>query len=194
MKRLKLFLFYLLSFTWGLPMTLIGTIVSIILLIGKQKPEKFYNRIYFKIGKNWGGVNFGPIFITDNSPSLHTKQHECGHGLQNIVLGPLMPFVVSIPSMIRYWLYEMKRKDLLMEFIFSLLGLEFMLCVISVLFILNEVFLPVYILFVISGYMTLLNGWLVFFEAKKFFKKELPEYDSIWFEKSATKLGKKYFK
>lgn len=34
--------------------------------------------------------------------------HEAGHGLQNIVWGFLFPFVVCIPSAIRYWYRELK--------------------------------------------------------------------------------------
>ena len=30
-------------------------------------------------------------------------RHEGGHGIQNIIFGVLMPFLVSIPSFIRYW-------------------------------------------------------------------------------------------
>lgn len=66
--------------------------------------------------------------------------HEWGHGIQNIILGPLMPFLVAIPSCIRYWYRE---------------------------------------LLVRSG-------------EKKY--ADLPDYDSIWFEGWATKLGKKYYK
>lgn len=81
----------------------------------------------------------GPFFVTDSTPTLHTKQHESGHGIQNIMFGPLMPFIVSIPSCIRYWYRE----------------------------------------------------YLVRSGKKKYY--ELPEYDSIWFEGMATRLGEKYF-
>lgn len=38
--------------------------------------------------------------------------HECGHGIQNIIFGPLFPFLVAIPSVIRYWYREVIwRKD-----------------------------------------------------------------------------------
>jgi hypothetical protein len=38
---MKKFLFYLLSFTWGLPMTLVGCVVSFILLSLGYKPKKY---------------------------------------------------------------------------------------------------------------------------------------------------------
>ena len=36
--------------------------------------------------------------------------HECGHGLQNIIWGPLMLFVISIPSVIRFWYRRHQNK------------------------------------------------------------------------------------
>lgn len=136
---MKKILFWVASFTWGLPMTSIGCIVAITLLIMGHKPKRFHWFTYFEIGKkNWGGFELGCFFITNKNPSLHIKQHEAGHGIQNIMFGAFMPFVVSIPSFIRYWYREFK-----------------------------------------------------------FYKKGLKpttDYDSIWFEKQATKLGQKYFK
>ena len=110
MKTFKTIIFWFLSLTWGLPMTLMGAIVAFALLITGHKPKCFHHSIYFEVGENWGGFEAGGFFFTDKTPSLHTKQHESGHGLQNIVLGPLMPFVVSIPSAIRYWYRRIKQK------------------------------------------------------------------------------------
>jgi hypothetical protein len=66
-------LFYFLSFTWGLPMTLIGYIVATVLRAIGYKPKKWGYCYYFEIGKYWGGVNFGPIFLTSKNSSTHTK-------------------------------------------------------------------------------------------------------------------------
>jgi hypothetical protein len=95
--------FYLLSFTWGLPLTLVGCIVAIVLLATGHKPKKWGYCYYFEVGQNWGGLELGPIFLTDKSPSVYTKNHEHGHAFQNCKFGPLMPFVVSLPSAVRYW-------------------------------------------------------------------------------------------
>lgn len=100
---MKKSLFYLLSFTWGLPMTLIGIIVGTILTIAGKKSEKWGACRYFKVGKNWGGVELGLIFVTDETPTKHTKNHEHGHAIQNCYFGFLMPFIVCIPSAVRYW-------------------------------------------------------------------------------------------
>lgn len=107
-------LFYSLSFTWGLPMTIIGLIVGLVLVIAGYKPKKYGYCLHFEIGNNWGGLELGIVFLTDTTPSEHIKMHEHGHGIQNCYWGFLMPFVVCIPSAIRYWYRELKyhRKGL----------------------------------------------------------------------------------
>lgn len=107
--------FYLLSFTWGLPLTLVGVIVGIVLMIIGKKPERWGACWYFKVGKNWGGLELGLIFLTNDVPSKHTRNHEHGHAIQNCYFGFLMPFIVCIPSAIRYWYRKLKytRKGLI---------------------------------------------------------------------------------
>ena len=106
MKTIKAIVFWVISLTWGLPLTLVGIFAAIGLLITGHRPHRYHHYLYFKVGYNWGGVNFGPIFIVDNYASEKTWRHETGHGLQNIIFGPLMPFVIAIPSAIRYWYRE----------------------------------------------------------------------------------------
>lgn len=105
---MKRFWFYLLSFTWGILMTLIGCVVALIMLVIGKKPEKHGTCWYFKIGEHWGGLELGVFFLTDHTPTKHTLNHEHGHAIQNCWFGPLMPFIVSIPSAVRYWYRELK--------------------------------------------------------------------------------------
>lgn len=101
-------LYYLLQFTWGLPMNIIGALVFAVLIVfGGKKPVKFHNCWYIEIGKNWGGLELGTFFLVDSSGYEETKYHEAGHALQNIVWGPLFPFVIGIPSAIRYWYFRL---------------------------------------------------------------------------------------
>ena len=101
----KRILFYIISFTWGGIMTTIGLVVLLVTLpFGKF--EIYHGRIYKRIGKNWGGVELGCFFLCDKNAGEHTIAHECGHGIQNCLWGPLMPFVICIPSAIRYWYRE----------------------------------------------------------------------------------------
>ena len=96
-------LFYILSFTWGLPMTMIGCVVAALLLITGHKPKKWGYCYYFEIGHGWGGINLGMFFLVSNTAGYSTKSHELGHAMQNCIFGALMPFLVGIPSVTRYW-------------------------------------------------------------------------------------------
>lgn len=96
-------LFYILNLTWGLPMTLIGGIVCLVLIGLDKRPTNHGGCLCFTVGKNWGGVSFGLVMIVSRQATDITKNHELGHAVQNALYGFLMPFMVSIPSAIRYW-------------------------------------------------------------------------------------------
>ena len=98
------FLYYLLQFTWGLLMNIVGSLVFTFLIIfAHKKPKKFHNCWYISVGKRWGGLELGTFFLIDSGESASTKYHESGHAIQNIIWGPLFPFIIGIPSAIRYW-------------------------------------------------------------------------------------------
>ena len=99
---MKTFLFYFLSLTWGLPLTLFGAVIASVLLITGHRPRRWKKCIYFEVGESWGGLEMGLFFLTHKNADEHIKNHEYGHGIQNCILGPFMPFVISIPSAIRY--------------------------------------------------------------------------------------------
>ena len=101
-------LFWLVSCTWGALMTLIGAVVALALIITGHRPNRFHYFIYFEVGENWGGFEVGAFFVVNKGAGLSIKQHEAGHGLQNIILGVFMPLVICIPSAIRYWRREYK--------------------------------------------------------------------------------------
>lgn len=132
-------MFWILSWTWGIIMTFIGSIVFLALRLVGFKPYRNQYGWVFKIGKNWGGVEMGPFAIVNENPTQHILDHEFGHSLQNCYIGPFMPFI-SIASAIRYWYRE----------------------------------------------------YLV--QIKKMKYSELPDYDDIWFEGTATYLGTHYHK
>lgn len=111
MKRfISYFGFWLISLTWGSIMTLIGLVVALILLITGHRPYRIGPAIYFKVGHGWGGVELGAFFVVSKNSSRHTIIHEAGHGVQNCMWGPLMPFVICIPSASRYWYREIIRR------------------------------------------------------------------------------------
>lgn len=188
-RILKTILFYVLSFTWGLPLTSIGLIVSLGLLITGHKPHRFYHAMYFVVGKNWGGLEIGPFFIVCENSNFELKAHEMGHGLQNIILGPLTPFVVSIPSAVRYWLREMRgaRGRELFSKIFLVVTATICvgLGVVGYLF-----WKPLTIIMgILLAYFIGIFLWLQLKEMPKYKDNHWPAYDSVWFEGNATSSG-----
>lgn len=94
--------FWILSLTWGIIMTFIGGLFAVVLLCSGHKPKVFNCFVYFETKGSYGGFNLGAFFVCGKNPSEDTIRHEAGHGVQNIMFGPFMPFFVSIPSFIRY--------------------------------------------------------------------------------------------
>jgi hypothetical protein len=93
----------LLNLTWGLPLSAAGLLTAICLVAVGKRPERYGFCLHFEVGQGWGGLEMGVVFLTETAPPTSLKDHELGHGIQNAVLGPLMPIVVCIPSAIRYW-------------------------------------------------------------------------------------------
>ena len=105
MKKLSKILFWTLSFTWGLPVTLVGLITTVVLMCCGKKPKQNMYGYAIEIGKGWGGLEMGPFCLVNANPSRHTLNHEFGHGIQNCYFGPFMIFI-SLASAIRYWYRE----------------------------------------------------------------------------------------
>lgn len=111
-KMLPKWAFYLLSFTWGIVMTLIGCAAAGILLLMGHRPQKNCYGWVFEVGQRWGGVSFGPIAVVQKGASQYIKDHEFGHAVQNCYFGFLFPFVIALPSGLRYQYRTYKeRKD-----------------------------------------------------------------------------------
>lgn len=110
-----IYLYYFLQLTWGIVMNIIGLLIAFVLRIANYKSEYYHGNLAFKIGDNWGGISFGFISICSSKRYEEIRAHEFGHSLQNCLLGPLMPLIVGIPSVIRYWYREFKyyRKGLI---------------------------------------------------------------------------------
>ena len=87
-------LWYLIQFTWSLPMTLIGCIVALVLICCKKKPVKYGWCWCFECDVNWG-LELGIFFIAPKK-SKSTKNHEHGHAIQNIYFGPFAVSCISI--------------------------------------------------------------------------------------------------
>lgn len=100
--------FYILSCTWGMPLTLFGAIVALVMRLKGHKPTRFGYGWSIEIpGIDWG-LEMGLFFI---SPVEYksVRIHEYGHGIQNVYLGPFMLPVVTLPSVIRFWYRKLRK-------------------------------------------------------------------------------------
>ena len=101
-KGFEKFLFYLVQFTWGLPVNAISGIIYLILR-KKYRTEKFRNAYITYIPGDWGGLSLGLfIFIAEGKAegwTNNTKIHEYGHTIQSLILGPLYLLIIGIPSL-----------------------------------------------------------------------------------------------
>ncbi len=103
---LKDILFYLVQWTWGLPVNIVGGVAYIICTkILKLSHSKFgYANIVY-VPWNQGGLSMGCfIFMRANHESAewtyNTRIHEYGHTWQCLLLGPLYYLVVALPSVV----------------------------------------------------------------------------------------------
>lgn len=108
----NLVVFYILSFTWGFVASFIG-LLMLLPLIFMKRVHRVNGRLYGILPRAFGvGLGFGVgcfFFISyDCENDLRIYSHEMGHGLQNVIFGPLMLLVVNIPSAIRFWYREFK--------------------------------------------------------------------------------------
>ena len=109
-RKLNKVVFWLLSLTWGLPMTLLGAIGTLALkLCGKTVTKNAYGYKTI-VGRGWGGLSFGPFSYIAEDDADTLACHEFGHSIQNCYFGPLMPFLVNIPSACRYWYRRIVHK------------------------------------------------------------------------------------
>lgn len=130
----------ILNHTWGGIMTLIGYVARVILACRKIHGTDYGVARCYVCGRNWGGVSLGTTIIISETADEETIAHEIGHTIQNARWGLLFPFVIAIPSAIRYWYREYLKRSGKKEW------------------------------------------W------------ELPDYDAVWFEAQATKLGESFRK
>lgn len=107
-KGLGLVLFYILSLTWGLLQTIIGMLVFLFFFIFMHRKTHYAfvaGRIAIVTDGSFGGASLGLFYVISKHYSTQTHAHELGHSLQNILWGPLFPFVIGIPSFTRalFW-------------------------------------------------------------------------------------------
>ena len=191
MKTIKLILFWFVHCTWGIIMTLVGSVGALVMLVTGHKPKKHGYSIYFVTGHGSGGVCLGPFFVvSDDCDDIDSKTHEAGHSLfQAMPMGPLFPFLVGIPSMLRYYLFDFDTR---------LKRLNFMTIVVSVAALVGLVLVALGVAFhiitlivigtLIVVYAICIFIWLYASEIDKMDNPSYGYYD-IWFERDASKYG-----
>lgn len=111
-KKENMFMFYFLSFTWGILWTLIGLLVLLFIRIFLNKKVKEYKIVAGRIaiimkGSLPGAFELGIAYILDEytytSYDLHT--HEIGHSIQNARFGPFF-LILVIAGAIRFNLWD----------------------------------------------------------------------------------------
>lgn len=190
--------YWLVSLTWGGLMTWMGAFIALVMLLTGHAPKKLGPNVYFEAGIGWGGMEYGAFFFISKDAGERTRLHEAGHGIQNLVLGPLMPFLVCIPSALRYWMRRCKK----------LAGKRtFSGAVCLILALLGAAGLTAAVMLGLSGgvwalfggglflvlYAAALCVWMQAFEIPKYRHGAYVPYDGIWFEASATRLGEQYY-
>lgn len=185
---MKRFMYYFIQWTWGILMNIIGGIVCIIALCCKCPVQKYRNAIEILVPWNFGGCELGMFFVLGKD-CLSVAPHEYGHTIQNLWWGPLFPFVVCLPSALRYWLRKQKEQKNKYEFVQCLFAIITLCCIVLGGIIGFYLYRPlVFISVIIWAYGFILYFWLGFIEIPKY-KNNPPTYDDIWFEGQATELG-----
>lgn len=182
------FLYYLIQWTWGLPMNIIGGIACLVCAIRKCPIQKYRNGVEILVNNNFGGLELGMFFIRGKD-CLGVRPHEYGHGIQHLWWGPLFPFVIGLPSAARYWLRHFKTPKTRRIFIFLLFTIVITVCVIltTLGFVFSSLFLVI-ISSLLCVYCIILCSWLFFKELPDYEQKKT-KYDDVWFEGQATQLG-----
>lgn len=100
--------FLILSFSWGLPVTLVGCVAALTVRAKGEKPTK-HKLVYCFEGERDFGISLGIfIFVPKNSNNA-IKDHELGHSVQNALIGIFAVSAVFVPSAVRYQIREMRR-------------------------------------------------------------------------------------
>jgi hypothetical protein len=109
-KKLKKHAYTAAQWTWGLPQTLLGAALYAV----HRKDEHFdYHGAKATAWDKDTGISLGKfIFVprkAGGSADSFLLEHEYGHTLQSLILGPFYLFVIGIPSIVWASIYPSKR-------------------------------------------------------------------------------------
>lgn len=102
--------FYLVQFTWGLPVNLVGLAVYLCCR-RRYQSGMFHNSVVTYLPGNRGGLSLGVfLFLSGSWEHRGLCAHEYGHTIQCLFLGPLYWVAVAIPSAAWYHFFAAYRK------------------------------------------------------------------------------------
>lgn len=112
---MKKFLFYLIQWTWGLPVNLIGGFFYLVSKLRGRKQGRFEHAFVTYVPWKHGALSLGLfIFIRADHPdktwNYNTPIHEYGHTIQCLVLGVFYWIVIALPSAVWCNFFEGYRK------------------------------------------------------------------------------------
>ena len=91
-------LFFLISFTWALPQTLLGLLLFLLNL--REKHSIHRSAVLTEWKKEYYGISLGLFIFTGHSAELGFRDHEYGHCVQSLLLGPFFLPVIGLPSIL----------------------------------------------------------------------------------------------
>lgn len=94
---MKKALFWLAQWTWGIVQNLIG-LVLFLCLIGRK--YRIFHGAVITTWKLGSSLSLGMFIFTAKPYDLRLVQHEYGHTIQSLILGPLWFFVIGLPSLV----------------------------------------------------------------------------------------------
>lgn len=109
---MKIFLYLLVQFTWGLAPSIIGFAYF---LANIRRPHKIYRcAIETQWNSKYSGLSLGPFIFTPTTPDENyyagVRTHEYGHTIQCLILGPFYAIVGIISVSWGSFIHPMLRK------------------------------------------------------------------------------------
>ena len=103
---MKKSVFSAIQWTWGLPQTLLG---SALYLVNRKHAHFDYKGACVTLWDRSDGVSLGKFIFV---PSEDLTEHEFGHSVQSLILGPMYLILIGLPSIIwaRHPHFKQKRK------------------------------------------------------------------------------------
>jgi MFS family permease len=185
---MKKAIYYILHWTWALPINIVAGIVCLVCMCFKCPVRKYRNAVEIIVPWNFGGLEIGMFFIRGKDCES-VAPHEYGHTIQTLWWGLLGLLVISGPSAARYWIREQKTQAQKYIFAVGILVCAFILgAIVGIIGI--YLWYPLFIFALcFIAYAGGLFAWLCTSEIPKYAKPNPPKYDDIWFEGQATRLG-----